>query len=133
MPQIIITEVLKMAKKYVKKAWKKHMREQCEQFRISVPENANRKQLKATLEAFYEDAAAVHVEDEVTLRWTDKPTAEYSICFSISGVYEIRAESEEAARKWLEENAADYYNPDFGNISDIDDVKIHKVYKVVER
>lgn len=121
-----------MAKKYVKKAWKKHMREQCEQFRISVPENATRKQLKATLEAFYEDAAAVHVEDEVTLRWTDKPTADYAIDFSISGVYEIRAESEEAARKWLEENVADYCKPDIGNIFDIEDVKIHNVCKVTE-
>ena len=120
-----------MSDRYMRKCQIKRMRGECAELGIAVSENANKRQLEAALGEYIKDAAVVHTGYGVALRQTDKPTAEYSIHFSITGTHTIRAESEEAAREWMEENATFYYSPDIGD-TDIYECDIHDVDKVEE-
>ena len=108
---------------------KRCMRQECAALGIGVPENANIRTLKAALEAYYKDAVIVQTEKGVALRQTEKPTSEYTVHFTAYIVHTIRAESEDAALEWLEDNACDYYRPDTGELEDFFDVDIIEVYK----
>lgn len=111
---------------------KESMRNLCTRLSIEIPENANKRQLEAAFDAYYKDAAVVHSEDGVALRQTDKPTAEYGIMFTLYVYHLVRAESEDAAIKWIRENAADYYRPDHGEVLDSGDVQIIDIAKEEE-
>ena len=104
-----------MTKRSQREARKKRMHDDCKSLGITVPERANIRQLEAALDAYHEDAVVVHAGDSVEFRQTDKPTAEYTVHFTIYVAHSVRAESQEAACKWVKENAHDYYRPDVGN------------------
>jgi len=117
-----------MSERYWREYQKKEMRKRCAELGITIPENANIRQLRAAINAYNKDAVVVHVGDGVAFRQTDKPTAEYTIHFNLYIAHMIRAESEEAALKWMKENAHDYYNPDIGEVVDMADYQFIDVY-----
>lgn len=123
MPQIIEMEVIIMTKK--------NMSELCVECDIVVPRNATKKQLEEALIDEYHKLAAVVTTDEGRLVFepTDKPTAMYTIGFTFYVAHEIKAESEKAAREWMEEYAIDYYKPGIGEVIDRGYFKIDSVYK----
>lgn len=117
-----------MSDRYLREFNKRCMRKRCAELGITVPENANIRQLKVALDTYNENAVVVHVEDGIDFRQTDKPTAEYTIHFTLYCAHTIRAESEEAACKWMEKNAADYYKPEIGELADMGDYELIAVY-----
>ena len=104
------------------------LRATCAELNITVPEGANKKQLKALIDEYYRTAAVVTTDNGLNFRQTDKPTAEYTVEFAISGYHTIRAESEEAAREWLESEISWYYNPVIGD-ADITEWELRDSWK----
>lgn len=101
--------------------------ERCAELDIDVPANARIRQLEAILAAYYEDAVAVHIGNMVDLRQTDKSAAEYIVEFSMTGVFTIRAEDEDAACQWLRDEVDLYTSCNFGS-ADVYDIEILDVY-----
>jgi len=75
----------------------------CKVYKITTPLNPTRKQLEALLFSFYSDAAVIKTDNGCELLRTDKKTTGYDVEFSISGYYCLKAESEDAARSWVED------------------------------
>jgi len=121
-----------MTKKEWKEFHKKGMREECAKLGITIPKNATRKQLKAIINDYYENAVVVFTEDGVDLRQTDKPTSVYGVFFTISGTHMVRAESEDAACEWVKINSAHHYidGNGMGSYSNVDKCVIDGSYKV---
>lgn len=82
---------------------RKHLMEQCAELNITVPEGASKKQIEALIDKYYETAAVITTDEGLRFRQTDKPIAEYFVDFEITSSLIIRAESEEAAREWVED------------------------------
>ena len=94
---------------------KKYLIETCNELGIAIPEGATRKQLETAIRTYFEDAAVIKTDDGLRFIQTDKDTEEYTIDFIGIGYCTVRAESEEAARDWIEKNKLEYgYNLDFG-------------------
>ena len=110
---------------------KRHLHERCAELSITVAESATVRQLETAIDAYERTAAVVRVGDDVDIRQTDRPTAEYTIHFTITGSHTVEAESEEAARKWVEDTATYCYRPTFGD-ADMGGCEIHEVFKVDE-
>lgn len=90
----------------------------CEELGIVIPNNATLEKLRDLIYDYYRSAAVVTLDKKLHLRQTDKPMTQYRVDFSISGYHVFRAESEAAAREWMELNAADYYLPIVGDVVD---------------
>ena len=111
-------------------AIKKSLYAQCKELGIEIPENSTIRQFRTALDAYYRDAAVVNVEGKVCLRRTEKPTAEYNVEFTITGYYTIRAESEEAAREWVESRLDESYNIPGLGYSEIIEWELGDSYKL---
>jgi hypothetical protein len=122
-------EVIKMTKRSIREWEKKSMLTTCEKLGIALPVKANIRQVRSAMDEYYEKAVVVHDGDGVVFRQTDKPTAEYTIEFTLQVSHAIKAESEEAACKWMKENATDYYRPDIGETTDTGSYEFIDVYK----
>ena len=118
-----------MTKRSQREFHKRCMRRDCTRLGLAIPENATKKQLEAVLDDYYKEAVVVHTDNGVDFRQTDKPTAEYIVDFSIDISHSIRAESAEAARKWIEEEAFAYYEPGIGEVVESIVGDIYNVYK----
>jgi hypothetical protein len=105
-------------------------REICTQYGIDFPKGATKKELQALYLEHRGKLAVVTTENGLAYKSTEKPTTKYIVNYTISVSHEIRAESEKALREWVEYNAADSYNPYFGDIHDswcdIDDVEVEE-------
>jgi hypothetical protein len=82
-------------------------------------EGARVRHLHELIETYNETAAAVLRNGEVEYRQTENPTSNYDIHFACTGVVSVKAESEEAARKWAEQQVVSqsFY---YCNIENID-------------
>ena len=87
---------------------KKILMEHCNELGIDVPEGA-------TNNAYFEDAAVIKTDNGLQCMQTVKDTEVYTIEFIGIGYCTIRAENEEVARIWVEENMQEScYTLDFG-------------------
>lgn len=85
---------------------KRIMVDMCNLYGITIPEGATNKQIETLIYSFFENAAVVKTNDGFCFELTDKDTEDYIVEFTISGYYSVRAESEEVARGWAEDNVS---------------------------
>lgn len=94
------------------------LRKHCAELGIQIPRFATPKKLGNLIDDYYKSAAVVTTNEGLRFRQTSNATAEYTVYFTVSGYHTIRAESEDAAREWMEDGVADYYQPRFGSVAD---------------
>ena len=97
---------------------------------IDIPMGATKEQLRNLMYEGFGTAAVVSTDEGLSFMVTDKPTADYIVEFTISGYHRIRAESEEAARKWVEEDLGCSYSTDGFGYEGVSDWDIEDSYKV---
>jgi len=115
--------------RYENECHKRYMRRRCAQLGITIPENANKRQLEVALDAYNKDAVVVHTENGVDFRQTDKPTAVYIVEFEIRGSQSVRAESEAAVRDWVERNDFGCFITGLHVNADVDDWEIIDIFE----
>ena len=108
---------------------KRYLRERCSELGITVAENATKRQLEVALDEYNKDAVLVHTEKGVEYRHTDKPSAAYTVEFTIRGYHTVRAESEQAAIEWIEDRCELNYVPGKYEDAEITEWEIGDVYK----
>ena len=107
--------------------WKR----ECAKRNIVFPRFASQKKLYEILANYNKTAAVITTTDGLRFQQMDQPNTEYRVYFSISGYQDIRAENEASAGKWIENEAAYYYRPWFGDVVDTW-VEVHEVFKAEE-
>lgn len=117
------------SEKNMRKQNLKLMRNRCAELGITVPKNATEMHLEMAIFKYYRDAAVVRTEDGLELRQTDKPTNEYTICFTVYIARSLRAESEEDAIEWIKGEIHDCYHPDIGDVEDCGFDELIDVYE----
>ena len=113
---------------------KMRFRDMCKAFEdlnLEVPEGATKKQLESLIDEFYKTAAVVSTAEGPRIMYTDKPTEEYLIPFTISGYHCIRAESEEIANKWLKENCTWEYNNSVWSFDKVKNWSVRRSYSAL--
>lgn len=93
----------------LRNSYKLRLRSQCARQGIKAPWFASARRLKAIIDAYYKDAVIIIGEDgNATIRRTNKPAAKYIVEYTVFFCHTVIAESEEAARKWFEDEQ--YYD-----------------------
>jgi len=101
----------KMTERTMRKFKKRLLSEDCATVGVTAPERATMKQLETLLNEYFKSAAAIIVDGEVVYRQTESPVATYAVDFLLAGLHYVNAESEEAARMWVNSVCDDCYSP----------------------
>ena len=102
------------------------LREMCTKYGIDFPKEATIKELDALFLEHINKLAVVSTENGIAYKFTEKPTTNYTVNYTIHVSQSIRAESEKTLRKWVEYETSNFYVR-FGDINDcwceIDDIE----------